>query len=99
MTNVKLAAIADKAATDLKAFMSEAEPKLLEAWDSAVAEAQDQDTKPVFRLGFTVALDLDKDTMSTTLAFGVRHKLSVDAQIPDPDQVKLDLDRAEAERN
>lgn len=87
--NQKLLAIAETAAKDLDAFIRESEEKILEAWSAAEAEALENDAKPKFRLGFTITLDLDKDSMETVLAFGVRHKLSRDQSTPDPSQPEL----------
>jgi len=89
ISNVKLEAITAKAVEDLRQLIGEAEEKLLEAWASAELEAQEQEQKPVFRIGFAIVLDLDKDKMETALTFGVRHKLSIDREIPDPDQLVL----------
>jgi len=92
--NPKLRAITERAQSDLAAFILEAEEKLLEAWNKAEEEAQDNETKPVFRMTFGIKLDLDADNMETALSFGVRHKLSKDGQIPDPAQQKLELEEA-----
>lgn len=89
--NPKLQAISDRAQSDLAAFIAEAEDKLLEAWNAAEIEAQDNETKPVFRIAFSVKLDIDSDNMETALSFGVRHKLSKDGAIPHPTQTKLAL--------
>ena len=90
--NQKLQEISNKAAADLQAFISESEQKLLEAWAQCEQEAQENETKPKFKFGFSVVLDLDANKMETALTFGVRHKLSRDQQIPDPDQPPLPLD-------
>jgi hypothetical protein len=90
--NAKLESISIKATMDLRSLIHDAEDKLLEAWNSAVEEAQANDTKPVFKIGFTINLDLDKDRMESALTFGVRHKLSVDGAIPDPGQPGLGLE-------
>lgn len=88
----KLDCIADQAAEDLKAFIAESKVKLAEAWAAVEAEASDQETKPVLRIGFAIALDLQADKMETTLTFGVRHKLSTEREMPDPNQAEMDLD-------
>ena len=90
--NKKLAAIAESAAADLPQFIAEAEDKLLEAWNQAEQEAQDNLTKPKFRVGFSIVLDLDADTMETKLTFGVRHVFSRSQEIPDPKQYGLKLE-------
>lgn len=87
--NPKLKAIAEKAAADLLALIKDGEDKILEAWNSAEEEAQINDTKPKFKLGLSITLDLDKDSMETALSFGIKHTLSVSASIPDPNQPDL----------
>lgn len=37
-------------------------------------------------------LDLQEDKIETTLTFAVRHKLSIEREMPDPDQKRLPLD-------
>ena len=89
--NPKLAAISDQAIEDLHHFIEEAADKILEAWSQAEEEARANETKPVLRLGFTIALDLDANKMETTLAFSVRHKLSRECEIPDGEQIEMEM--------
>lgn len=89
--NAKLKAIAEKAAENLQAYVKEYEDKILEAWNSVEAESQEQDTKPKFKLGFAITLDLEKDQMETALSWNVKYKASSTNEIPDPDQAKLSL--------
>jgi len=88
--NSKLQAIGSVAAEDLRAFIKESEDKIMEAWNACVDEAQTQETKPKLNLGFSIKLDLDEDKMETALTFGVKYKVSKDANIPDPDQLKME---------
>jgi len=90
--NQKLSAISTSACSDLSAFISEKESEILEAWNQAEQEAQDQETKPKFKLAFSVTLDLDADRMETALSWSVRHKVTLDRQIPDPSQSDLPLE-------
>jgi hypothetical protein len=90
----KLDAIAEQAAVQLRNLISEAHSDILAAWDGCISEAQIQEAKPKLRLSFNIVLDLDKSTAGYDLAFGVRHKLSVTAPIPDPSQGTLPLDTA-----
>lgn len=69
--NPKLLAISTEAASNLTAFIEEKEDEILKAWDAAAQEAQDQESKPKFRLGFMITLDLDADKMETALAWSV----------------------------
>jgi hypothetical protein len=87
--NEKLTAITATACTDLAGFIREKEEDILDAWNAAEQEAIDQEAKPKFRLGFTITLDLDADTMETALGWSVRHKVSNTQQIPDPSQPNL----------
>ncbi len=85
--NPKLEAIAQKASADLLALIKDGEAKILEAWAAAEEEAQDNEAKPRFKLGLGITLDLEADTMETALTFGIKHKLSVNAVMPNPDQI------------
>ena len=87
--NAKLAAIIASATEDLPALVAESEARILEAWDQAAEEAVENETKPKFRLGYSITLDLDANKMETRLSFGVRHSVSVDRDIPDPNQPEL----------
>lgn len=89
--NKKLQAISEAAAEDLKAFIAEGEKNILEAWSEAESNAADEETKAKLKLGFAITLDLDKDKMETALTFGIKYKLSKDAEIPNPDQPALPL--------
>ena len=90
--NEKLNAIAAKAADDLLDLVAESETKILEAWDAATDDAQENETSPKFKLGLCITLDLDADKMETALTFSIRRKLTVECSIPDPNQTKLPLD-------
>ena len=91
MKNAKLLAISNEAAANLQALVRENEDKLLEAWSSCEDEAQANETKPKFKLGLSITLDLDADKMTTDLSWGVRYKATAECTIPDPDQKKLAL--------
>lgn len=87
--NAKLEAIAEQAAERLKALIKDGEKNILEAWSAAEEEALLNEAKPTFRLGFTIALDLDADKATYTLGFSIRHKLEINSPIPDPNQMEL----------
>lgn len=89
--NEKLKLIANSACCDLAAMVQEKETEILEAWNQAEQEAQDQESRPKFRLGFSITLDLDADSMETALAWSVRHKVTHDQAIPDPSQPELSI--------
>lgn len=88
--NPKLKSIAKQAAADLLAFCKDGERSILEAWESCQLEASENETKLKFKLAFAINLDLDADKMETALTWGVKHKLSKDASIPDPNQATFD---------
>ena len=87
--NDKLRAIAKAFAMDVPQLISEKEKDILEAWSECEQEAQDNETKPVFKLGFSVKLDLDANAMQTQIRFGVVRTASIDREIPDPSQPDL----------
>lgn len=89
--NPKLKAIADKAASDLIQLITDGEEKILDAWNNCEEEAQAQESTPKFKLGIALVLDLDKDTMQTSLSFGVKHTLTIAGGIPDPAQIEINL--------
>lgn len=87
--NEKLQAIANKAAADLIALVTDGEKKILEAWEQVEEEAVANDTNPKFKMGIAITLDLAKDQMETCLSFGVKHKLTANCTIPDPAQLTM----------
>ena len=89
--NPKLQAIATRAADDLMDLVRESEEKILEAWNAAESDAQENGVAPKFKLGLSITLDLDADKMESALTFGIRHKLTACCEIPDPSQPSLPL--------
>jgi|GEM_PF-3143996 len=71
------------------ALMRESREKIDTAIESILDEAAAHETDPTLKVGFSISLDLDKHQAEFTLAFGLRHKLTSDAEIPDPDQGEL----------
>ena len=88
----KLHAIAEQAAIQLRNLVAEAHADILAAWDGCIAEAKAQETKPKLKLSYAITLDLDKNEADYGLTFGVRHKLTITAPIPDPAQGTLPLE-------
>ncbi len=89
--NEKLESIATKAGADLMALVKDGETHILEAWAACEAEAKETDTKPRFKLGLAVTLDLEKCEMESALTFGVKHKLVINGKMPDPNQGELGI--------
>lgn len=87
----KLSAIADKAAENLKAQILESDAKIMEAWAAASEEAVLNEVEAKFRMGFAINLNLDRNSMTTDLTFGTRHKLTANCSIPDPNQAELTI--------
>ena len=90
-TNEKLELIAAKAAEDLIGLVRESEAKILDAWHKAAEEAQTQESKPKFKLGFSITLDMDEDKMDCTLSFSVKHSLTAEHGIPGSDAAQPEL--------
>lgn len=84
--NAKLKSIAEQAAEDLQDFVREKDKDIMEAWRAAETEAKDQETKPMFKLGFAITLNLQDDKMETALSWSVKHKVSCDHEMPSADQ-------------
>jgi len=87
--NAKLQAIAACAAENLTAAIRDGEKDILAAIDQQTAEAQVQETAAKFRLGFTITMDWDGDSMTTDLTWSVKHKLTIVRAMPEPDQLPL----------
>jgi hypothetical protein len=97
MKNAKLNSIIAKAASNLVALAKEDEDKILAAWQAAEQEAQENETKPKFKLGFAITLDLDKNALVCDLVFGSRRKRTTEEEIPDPNATPVDVDVADEE--
>lgn len=90
--NDKLELITQQAQATLGAVMREGASEILEAWKSCVQEAELQDVHPKLRLGFCISIDLDRSKVAYDLTFGVRHKLSAEGSIGDPNQQDLPIE-------
>jgi hypothetical protein len=72
----------------------EASKEIEEAIQKSVKEAELQDKEAAFKLAFGITLKWDAGKMECDLSWSVKHKLSVDEEIPNPDQLKLDISEA-----
>lgn len=88
----KIESIAETSSGNLKRLMVDAAEQIEAAMIKAVEEAQLQDKDAVFKLGFTISLNLDTNKMDNDLSWSVRHKLSVSDDMPDPNQLKLSIE-------
>lgn len=89
--NPLLKQISDHAAEDLQSLIESGETDILNAIHKMEEEAQLQESKPKFALGFKITVDLDKSTFDCSLAWSVKQSLSVSHQIEDVNQEKLPL--------
>lgn len=87
--NSLLQDIAEKASQDLRDLIEEGERDIIAAIHKMESEAQLQETKPKFSLGFKITVDLDKSTFDCDLSWTLKQSLSASHQIEDPAQGKL----------
>jgi hypothetical protein len=90
--NALLQQIAEHASDDLAGLIASGEADILAAIHKMEEEAQLQEAKPKFTLGFKITVDLDKNTFDCDLSWSLKQTLGVSHQIEDPKQVKLPLD-------
>lgn len=89
--NALLKQISDRACEDLASLIESGEMDILSAIHKAEAEAQLQESRPKFVLGFKITLDLDKNTFDCDLSWSLKQTLGASHQIDDPAQEKLPL--------
>jgi hypothetical protein len=94
----KIQAIAETASDNLKRLMKDAAGEIETAMINAAKEADLQEKQAIFKLGFSISLNLDANTMDNDLSWSVKHKLSITDEIPDPNQPKLPLEDSEGVR-
>lgn len=87
--NALLQDIASKASQDLRDLIAEGEKDIIAAIHKMESEAQLQETKPKFSLGFKITVDLDKSVFDCDLSWTLKQSLSASHQIDDPAQGKL----------
>lgn len=91
--NPLLESVATQAAEDLKAQFIEANDDILNAIHKMQEEAQLQEAKPKFNIGFKITLDFDKSTFDCDLSWTIKQSLSTSHTIEDVNQTKLPLER------
>lgn len=89
--NALLKQISDYACDDLSSLIESGEADILTAIHKMEAEAQLQETKPKFALGFKITVDLDKNTFDCDLSWSLKQTLGVSHQIEDPKQIKMPI--------
>jgi hypothetical protein len=91
--NALLKQISDVATEDLASLIESGENDILAAIHKMESEAQLQESKPKFALGFKITVDLDKNTFDCDLSWSLKQTLGCSHQIEDPNQTKLPLER------
>ena len=94
MQNILLKNIIGQSCEDLRSLALYGEADILNALHRAVAEAELQETKPKFNLGFSISIDPDKGNYETKLSWTVKQSLSIEHTIEDTNQAKLPLEGA-----
>lgn len=92
--NALLQSVCDQALTDLEAQFKESADELLASIHKAETEAQLQESPMKFNIGFKIQLDLDKNIVTNTLSWSVKHSLETSHQIEDALQAKLPMEGA-----
>jgi len=78
-------------AANFAILMHESREKIEEAWAGALAEAQLQETSPKLKVGFGIVIDTEEHKVEYFLTFAVRHKRSIEAELPNPAQPELPI--------
>lgn len=95
--NAQLESIATRAAVDLQNLILEGESDILAAIHKVIKEAQLQESKPKFILGFKISVDYDKSTFDCDLSWTLKQSLGVSHTIEDKDQQNLKFDAKDRE--
>ena len=90
--NALLKTIADNASEDLRKLIEEGADDILKAIHKTEQEAQANDAKPKFALGFKITLDFDAAGYNCDLSWSLKQTLGTTHRIEDPNQPKLELD-------
>ena len=90
--NPLLQNIAIKASADLVDLIREGEADILTAIHKMQSEAQLQETKPKFNLGFKITWDMEKGVFDCDLSWSLKQTLSVSHTMDDPNQAKLPIE-------
>lgn len=87
--NDLLKTISTNAAEDLKALIAEGADDILKAIHKTEEEAQANETKPKFSLGFKITVDFDAASYNCDLSWTLKQTLGTTHSIDDPNQPKL----------
>jgi len=93
--NALLRNIADNASTDIARLIEEGAEDILKAIHKTEEEAQANEAKPKFSLGFKITVDFDAASYNCDLSWSLKQTLGTTHQIDDPNQPKLPMDESE----
>lgn len=88
--NALLRSISENASEDLRELIKEGADDILKAIHKVEQEAQLNETKPKFSLGFKITVDFDKASYDCDLSWSLKQTLSTSHKIEDPNQGNLD---------
>lgn len=90
--NALLRNIADNASTDIARLIEEGAEDILKAIHKTEEEAQANEAKPKFSLGFKITVDFDAASYNCDLSWSLKQTLGTTHSIDDPNQPKLPMD-------
>lgn len=88
--NALLRTISENASADLARLIEEGAEDILKAIHKTEEEAQANDAKPKFSLGFKITVDLDAAQYNCDLSWSLKQTLSTSHSIDDPNQGTLE---------
>ena len=90
--NDLLRTISENASEDLRKLIEEGADDILKAIHKTEEEAQANETKPKFSLGFKITVDFDAAAYACDLSWTLKQTLGTTHSIDDPNQGKLQID-------
>lgn len=90
ITHSRLKEFCDTIIMQAREVLYDRETDILKAWHENIEEAQASDKKfPPLKLGIGATVDLENNTIETTLRFTAVYQSSLSTEIPDPNQPDL----------
>lgn len=81
----------------LRENMQVRQDDILKAWHENIAQANANEKKfPPLKLSISATVDLEENTIATTLKFSAIYTSTIGGEIPDPDQLQLPLGAEDA---
>lgn len=93
--NALLQNIADNASEDLRKLIEEGADDILKAIHKTEEEAQANEAKPKFSLGFKITVDFDAASYNCDLSWTLKQTLGTTHTIDDPNQQTFPKDKFE----